>query len=67
MIAEFSDATVTKIIGIFSSLQPVEYVPFQAEIFADDPRYELWWESLPEGTITGDLPDPTNGGQPAIA
>lgn len=59
MIAEFSDATKTVITGIFSSPQPIEYVPCQEDVFADDPRYRVWWESLPEGTITGDLPIPT--------
>jgi len=58
MIAEFSDASMAAIRGIFSSPQPVEFVPFQAEVFADDPRYRVWWEALPAGTITGSLPAP---------
>ena len=62
MIAEFSDANESVITGIFSSPQPIEYVPHQGEMLADDPRYKVWWGSLPEGTITGDLPEPTTGG-----
>lgn len=58
MIAEFKDASMTLITGIFSSQQPVEYVPFQGDVFADDPRYKVWWDSLPVGTITGNLPQP---------
>lgn len=41
MIAEFSDVSVAGIVGIFSSPQPVEFFPFQGEVFAGDPRYEV--------------------------
>jgi hypothetical protein len=61
MIAEFSDANKTVIVAIFGSPQPEEYVPFQEEVFADDPRYKVWWDNLLPGTITGDLPAPTGG------
>lgn len=60
MIAEFFDSKKTQIIGIFGSPQPIEYVPYQDEVLADDPRYHAWWDSLLAGTITENLPVPIN-------
>lgn len=61
MIAQFSDENETVITGLFSSPQPLDAVPYQAEVFADDPRYKVWWNNLLPETITGDLPAPTGG------
>lgn len=58
MIAEFSDSSENLITGIFSSPQPLEYVPYQGEVLADDPRYKAWWGALLPGTHIGDLPKP---------
>lgn len=60
MIAQFSDESESVITGIFSSPQPLEYVAFQGEMFANDTRYKVWRDTLIPGTITGDLPDPVD-------
>lgn len=59
MIAEFANASMDVITGIFSSPQPIECAPFQDEVFADDPRYKVWYDVQHQlGTMLNGLPAP---------
>lgn len=58
MWAEFNNSEHEVITGIFGSPQPVEGVPFMDEMFADDPRYKVWWDNLMPGTLTNNLSPP---------
>ena len=60
MWAEFNNAEHEVITGIFTSPQPVEWVAYMAEVFADDPRYKVWHDiQVAIGTYLDGLPDAT--------
>jgi hypothetical protein len=59
MYAQFNDADMSMVIGIFYSEQSSEEVPYQSEIEPSDPRYAAWWNALPSGTILTGLEPPS--------
>lgn len=42
----FTDATHEVINGYISAPQPIESFPYQGIVYANDPRYITWYDSL---------------------
>ncbi len=44
---QFSDSSENVIIALFGSPQSIEYYPYQGEVNESDPRYAIFWNSIP--------------------
>ncbi|MFI2901413.1 hypothetical protein [Klebsiella aerogenes] len=53
----FTDATHEVINGALGGVQPIESFPYQGIVYANDPRYITWYDTLPWWSQTY-LPDP---------
>lgn len=58
LYVQFSDETETVIISYFASPQNPEYYDFLGEVEVDDPRYVIFYNSMPND-IKQYLPTPT--------
>lgn len=54
---QFSDETEEVIVSWFCCPQSPEYYAFLGEVYADDPRYIVYFEGLPE-VVKPFLPQP---------